>query len=83
MEIFLSQILTYVNDILNTTIRRVYLQPYFHVAWYIQEESAPLFHTCISSTQIFQTYSRKQTQVYKLPWTLQVLYQPYWFVITS
>ena len=53
MEIFLSQILIYANDVLNTTIRRMYLQPYFHLAWFIQEEIVLLFHTCNRLTQIF------------------------------
>ena len=64
MEIFISQILSYANDILNTAIRQMYLQHYFHLAWYNQE-IALLFHTCIYPTQIFQTYSRKHTQVIK------------------
>ena len=78
MEIFLSQIICYMNNVFNTTIDQMHLQPYFHLSWYIQEEIALLFHTCICPTQIFQTYSRKHTHVYKLPWTLKVLYQLYW-----
>ena len=32
MDIFLSKIFGYENNILNTAIRRMYLQPYFHLA---------------------------------------------------
>ena len=74
MKIFLSRTLSYMNDTLNTSIRRIYLQPFFHLAWYIQEEIA----LCICQTRIFQTYSRKHTQIYELSWTLEIFYQFYW-----
>ena len=58
MKIFLSHILSYVNDIFNTAIPQIYLQIYFHHAWYNQK-IAQLFHTCIRPTQYFKLIQGK------------------------